>query len=151
MILKDVMVADPHRKRRKVVGRGIGSGRGKTSTRGYKGQSARTGYGGKIGLMEGGQMPLYRRLPRRGFSNARFAEAPYSTVNLGLVEARFQSGETVSLGALIERGLVPKAATRVKILGTGELQKKLTFQVEALSSAARKKIEAASGTILEAK
>ena len=148
MNLQDVMQEDVGRRKRKRVGRGIGSGRGKTCTRGTKGQGSRSGTGGKLGH-EGGQMPLYRRLPKRGFSNHRFRKQ-YAAVNVGQLEKAFEAGETVSLTTVQARGLVKKNAERLKVLGDGELTKSLTIEA-AVSAAARTKIEAVSGTIREAK
>jgi len=150
MILNDVLNSDPERKRRKRVGRGIGSGRGKTATRGTKGQHSRTGAGG-LGLMEGGTMPLFRRLPHRGFNNARFRGVPFAIVNVSQLEARFESGATVDLAALQASGLVKKNARKVKVLGDGDLTRRFTLQVHAVSAKAREKIEAAGGTIQELK
>ena len=149
MILNDVLSAGPPRKARKRVGRGIGSGNGKTAGRGHKGQKSRSGGMGGKAAFEGGTMPLFRRMPRRGFNNARFRDDPFAVVNLGQVDRAFESGETVSLETLLSKGLTKKGATRVKILGQGELRKQLRFEVAALSASAKAKIEAASGTIQE--
>ena len=143
MNLSDVLSAGPVRKKRKRVGRGIGSGRGKTCTRGTKGQGSRSGTGGKLGH-EGGQMPLYRRLPRRGFNNSRFRVA-FSAINVGQLEKWCEEGEKVSLVSLQERGLVKKGAKRLKVLGFGELKKTLIIKAHSFSGQARTKIEAASG------
>jgi large subunit ribosomal protein L15 len=147
MNLTEIMSAGPERKKRKRVGRGIGSGRGKTCTRGTKGDGARTGSGGKLGF-EGGQMPLYRRLPRRGFNNKRF-RLEFATINVGQLEQVCEAGETVSLDLLKAKGVLRKNARRLKVLGFGDLTKSLTVQAESLSAQARAKIEAASGTIQE--
>jgi len=146
MIVNDVLDSGPRRKARKRVGRGIGSGWGKTCGKGTKGQNCRSGTGGKLGH-EGGTMPLFRRLPRRGFNNTRFRGVPFAIVNVEQLNRSFEAGETVNLELLRERGLVKKNASRVKILGQGELTKALTLQVDAVSSAARAKIESASGSI----
>ena len=146
MILNDVTSAGPPRQARKRVGRGIGSGWGKTCGKGTKGQKSRSGAGGKLGH-EGGTMPLYRRLPRRGFNNKRFRGEEYAIVNVGQLEDTFESGETVNLEVLRDRGLVKKNAKRVKILGQGDLGKALKLQVQAISASARAKIEGASGSV----
>lgn len=149
MMLQDIKSAGPSRKKRKRVGRGIGSGRGKTCTRGTKGNGARTGNGGKLGF-EGGQMPLYRRLPRRGFNNSRF-RIEFNTVNVGQLDQVYAAGDVVTLESLQKKGVLKKNARRLKVLGFGELNKSLTVQADALSSQARSKIEAASGTVQEPK
>jgi large subunit ribosomal protein L15 len=136
----------PHpgsRKQRKRVGRGPGSGHGKTSARGHKGQKARSGGGNKPGF-EGGQMPLQRRLPKRGFTNIFKKE--FAIVNIQDLE-RFAAGARVDRATLIEQGLVHKRDILVKVLGKGELTKSLTVVVDKISDGARKKIEAASGTV----
>jgi large subunit ribosomal protein L15 len=122
-------------------GRGTGSGNGKTGGRGHKGQKARSGGGVRIGF-EGGQMPLVRRLPKRGFVNlfAKHLEA----VNVSELEA-FDNGSVVNAEALIASGIISKAGDGVKILGNGELTKKLTVAAAAFSETARRKIEAAGG------
>lgn len=123
-------------------GRGIGSGNGKTSGKGHKGQKARSGGGVRPGF-EGGQMPLIRRIPKRGFTNI-FAK-PYAHVNVQALNA-FEDGAVVDAAALKEAGLVKKAPYGVKVLAEGELTKKLTVKASAFSEAAKKKIEAAGGT-----
>jgi len=124
------------------VGRGIGSGNGKTCARGHKGQKSRSGYSRKRGF-EGGQMPLHRRLPKRGFNNKRFAK-PLTAVNLSAFDG-FESGAAVGLSDLMERGIVRKCPYGLKVLGTGEIKKALTIQAAAFSETARQKIEAAGG------
>ncbi len=131
------------RKPRKRVGRGQGSGRGKTATRGHKGYKARSGSSIKPGF-EGGQMPLQRRIPKRGFNNIFRKE--FGIVNIKDLEA-FDPGTKVDRSALVEAGLVAKKYQQVKVLGNGELTKALTVVVDKLSESARKKIEAAGGTI----
>ena len=131
------------RKSRKRVGRGQGSGRGKTSTRGHKGYKARSGSSIKPGF-EGGQMPLQRRIPKRGFNNIFRKE--FAIVNVNDLEV-FEAGTKIDLSALIDAGLVAKKFKLVKVLGNGEISKSLTVSVDKLSEAARKKIEAAGGTI----
>ena len=122
-------------------GRGIGSGNGKTAGRGHKGQNARSGGGVRLGF-EGGQLPLYRKLPKRGFKN-RFA-VEYATVNVSALN-RFEDGETVNLEKLMECGVVKKPLDGLKILGNGELTKKLTVEAKVFSASAKEKIEAAGG------
>lgn len=123
-------------------GRGTGSGNGKTSGKGHKGQNARSGGGVRLGF-EGGQLPLYRKLPKRGFKN-RFA-TNYAIVNVGTLNERFEDGETVTLEALCEKRIVTKVLDGVKILGNGELTKKLTVEAKVFSQSAKEKIEAAGG------
>ena len=129
--------------RRKVVGRGPGSGHGKTSGRGEKGQKARSG-GGVSPWFEGGQTPLYKRLPRRGFSNKRF-ETKYAIVNVSDLN-RFKDGETVTPELLKESGLVKKELNGIKVLGNGKLEKKLTVQASVFTNSAIAKIEEMGGT-----
>ena len=128
---------------RKRVGRGPGSGTGKTSGKGHKGQNARSGGGVRPGF-EGGQLPLFRRLSKRGFNNYNFRTV-YATVNVGDLE-RFEEGTTVTKELLIETGLVTKELDGVKILGNGELTKKLTVKANKFSSTAKTKIENVGGT-----
>ena len=122
-------------------GRGHGTGNGKTAGRGHKGQKARSGGGVRIGF-EGGQMPLSRRLPKRGFNNI-FAK-PLDAINVSDLE-KFEDGATVTVKDIVDAGLVSKCKYGVKILGNGELTKKLTVQVNAFSASAKEKIEAAGG------
>lgn len=132
------------RKNRKRVGRGPGSGHGKTSTKGHKGYRARSGTPRRYGF-EGGQTPLSRRLPKVGFNHqTRF---PYAIVNLMRLEKHFEDGAEVTSESLVEKGLVREARMGVKVLGTGELTKKLKLKVNFISEGARKKIEAAGGTV----
>ena len=129
--------------RRKRLGQGESSGHGKTSGRGGKGQSARSGSSIRIGF-EGGQMPLIRRIPKRGFNNARFATR-YIPVNLADLN-RFENGAQVDEVSLRSIGLVNGRADGIKILGTGDLKKKLRVAAHAFSASAKNKIEAAGGT-----
>ena len=122
-------------------GRGKGSGNGKTAGRGHKGQWARSGGGVRVGF-EGGQMPLVRRLPKRGFNNI-FAKR-LEAVNLSALE-KFEDGATVSASDLLEKGILSKCEYGVKILGNGSLTKKLTVRASAFSASAKEKIEAAGG------
>ncbi|MBM6917166.1 MULTISPECIES: 50S ribosomal protein L15 [Intestinimonas] len=128
---------EPKRK-----GRGIGTGNGKTAGRGHKGQWARSGGGVRPGF-EGGQMPLARRLPKRGFNNKVFAKH-YAEVNVAALNA-FEDGETICVVAMLEKGLIGKACDGVKVLGNGELKKKLTVKAAGFSKSAKEKIEAAGG------
>jgi len=132
------------RKNKKRAGRGPGSGLGKTCGRGTKGQKSRSG--SKLRpWFEGGQMPLQRRVPKRGFSNPNRCE--YAIVNVGQVAARFKSGQTVDAAALIASGLVKNPRDGIKLLGVGEIKKKLTIKVSKASQTARAKIEAAGGKV----
>ena len=122
-------------------GRGPGSGNGKTAGKGHKGQNARSGGGVRLGF-EGGQLPLYRKLPKRGFHN-RFAKE-YAIVNVGRLNS-FEDGETVNLDKLMAAGIVRKPLDGLKILGNGELTKKLTVEAAIFSATAKEKIEAVGG------
>lgn len=133
------------RKNRKRVGRGEGSGLGKTAGKGHKGAKARSGGGLKLGF-EGGQMPLQRRLPKRGFNNI-FKET-VAVVNLQDLD-RFEDGATIDRQALVDVGLVKKKYALVKLLGTGEVSKKFNVALSRVSAAARQKIVAAGGTVQE--
>lgn len=132
-------------KDKKRLGRGRGSGKGKTSGKGVKGQKARPGHHGARFAFEGGQMPMPRRIPKRGFKNMNRVEA--YPINVELLEKQFEAGATVDLAALRAKGLVPKLAEHVKILGEGELTKRLTIKAYRASATAIAKIEAAGGTI----
>ena len=143
MKLHELNTVDGSTHRRKVVGRGPGSGHGKTSGRGEKGQKARSG-GGVHPWFEGGQTPLYKRLPRRGFSNARFA-TKYAIVNVSDLN-RFKDGDTVTPELLKESGLVKKELNGVKVLGNGKLEKKLTVKANVFTTSAITKIEELGGT-----
>ncbi len=134
-----------HSKKR--LGRGPSSGVGKTSGKGHKGQNARSGGGVRPGF-EGGQMPLYRRIARRGFSNYPF-KIEYVAVSLGRLEELFSDGDVVSQESLVERKVVRKSEKRVKILADGDLTKKVTVRGLKVSASARAKIEAAGGTVEE--
>ena len=126
-------------------GRGAGSGNGKTAGRGHKGQWARSGGGVRVGF-EGGQMPLARRLPKRGFHNI-FAK-PLEAINVSVLD-KFEDGAVVDAKALLEKGILSKCEYGVKILGNGSLTKKLTVQAAAFSASAKEKIEAAGGKVEE--
>ncbi|MDR1927989.1 MAG: 50S ribosomal protein L15 [Oscillospiraceae bacterium] len=143
MRLHELSPAAGSAKERKRIGRGHGSGQGKTAGKGHKGQKARSG--AKGAGFEGGQMPLARRVPKRGFNNIFRKEI--AIVNLTALEEAFEAGATVNAQALIASGLIKKELDGVKILGSGELTKALTVQVKACSAAAKAKIEAAGGTV----
>ncbi|MDR1301660.1 MAG: 50S ribosomal protein L15 [Treponema sp.] len=128
-------------KRKRIIGRGQGSGRGTTAGKGTKGQKARSGGKTYVGF-EGGQMPLYRRLAQRGFSNYPFKKE-FQVVNLGELEGRYHDGETVNIATLKQKGLI-KGSVPVKILGDGKFTKKLIFKINALSASAKAKIEQAT-------
>jgi large subunit ribosomal protein L15 len=130
------------RKKRKRVGRGPGSGTGKTSGRGMKGQKARNNV---IPQFEGGQMPIHRRVPKRGFVNIHRVEV--HGINLSRIEGAFADGETADIEAIRAKGLVPKKATIIKLLGSGEITKKVTVKVHRASKSAQAKLEAAGGTL----
>ena len=125
-------------------GRGAGSGNGKTAGKGHKGQNARSGGGVRPGF-EGGQLPLYRKLPKRGFNNAKFAKV-YAIVNVDALNV-FEDGAIVDLEALLAKKIVRKANDGLKVLGNGELTKKLTVKASVFSASAKEKIEAAGGKI----
>lgn len=129
-------------KTKKRVGRGTASGSGKTSGKGHKGQNARSGGGVRPGF-EGGQLPLFRRLPKRGFSNAMF-KVRYSTINISDLE-KFEDGAVVTPELLKEMGILKKQLSGVKILGNGDLTKKLTVKANKFSSSAKEKIESKGG------
>ena len=142
MKLHELSPAPGSTKERKRIGRGAGSGQGKTAGKGHKGQKARAGRGMRPGF-EGGQMPLQRRLPKRGFNNIFRIEM--AIVNVAALDKAFEAGEVVTVDALIEKGLVKKVLGGVKVLGNGELSKALTVQANAFSDSAKQKIEAAGG------
>ena len=143
MKLNDLRPAAGSNKKRKRVGRGEGSGHGKTSGRGHKGQGARSGAGTRPGF-EGGQMPLQRRLPKRGFHNPFRVEM--AVVNLEQLEV-FPSGSEVTPELLVQKGMVRGKNRRVKILGDGSLSKPLTIRAHGFSSKAKEKIEASGGKV----
>ena len=127
----------------KRIGRGHGSGNGKTAGRGHKGQNARTGGGVRPGF-EGGQIPLYRRLPKRGFTNSLFKKE-YAIINLETLDKLFNDGDAVSMEILLEKGIVKKELNGLKVLARGEITKKLTVKAAIFSATAKEKIEAAGG------
>ena len=142
MNLHDLSPAEGSKKARKRIGRGPASGQGKTAGKGHKGQKARSGGGVRPGF-EGGQMPLQRRVPKRGFVNIFRTE--YATVNVADLEARFDDGATVDVDAIVASGLLKKTLDGVKVLCNGEKKKKLDVKVNAFSETAKAKIEAAGG------
>ena len=133
----------PEKKKRKIVGRGPGSGMGKTSTRGENGQKSRSGVSIKP-WFQGGQSPIYRRIPKRGFNNAEFTTR-FAIINLSDLN-RFKDGEVVTLELLKELGIIKKELSGLKVLGNGELTKKLTVKANRFSTKAVTKIENAGGT-----
>ena len=143
MKLNELKPVEGARHYKKRVGRGTGSGLGKTSTRGHKGQNARSGGGVRPGF-EGGQTPLFKRLPKRGFTNINRLE--YAVVNVSDLNA-FEAGSIVDLQALQQKGLVKKEYEGVKVLGNGELKVALTVKAKKFSEAAKEKISAAGGSI----
>ena len=141
MMLHELKPAEGASKAAKRKGRGAGSGNGKTGGRGQKGQWARSGGGVRVGF-EGGQMPLSRRIPKRGFNNI-FAK-PLEAINVSALD-KFEDGAVVDAKALLEKGILSKCEYGVKILGNGQISKKLTVQASAFSASAKEKIEAAGG------
>ena len=148
MNLQDVKTAGSALRKPRRVGRGPGSGRGCTAGKGNKGQGSRSGTGGGLGH-EGGQMPLYRRLPKRGFTNAIFRQT-YAIVNVDELARAFPQGGEVDLAAVKAVHLVKKNARRLKVLGNGEVQVALRITADRVSAPARAKIEAAGGSVTAA-
>ncbi|WP_196594793.1 50S ribosomal protein L15 [Pectinatus sottacetonis] len=143
MNLHELAPAPGSKKTRIRVGRGLGSGLGKTSGRGHKGQNSRSGGGVRTGF-EGGQMPIYRRLPKRGFKNI-FAKE-YAEVNVCMLE-RFEDGSVVDAVTLVESGILKNVCDGIRILGNGEITKKLTVKAQGFTKSAEEKIKAAGGQI----
>ena len=143
MKLHELKPAEGSRHTKKRIGRGTGSGNGKTAGKGHKGQNARSGGGVRLGF-EGGQTPLYRRLPKRGFTNINRKE--YAIVNLDKLNT-FEEGTTVTPALLVECGLVKNEKSGIKILGNGVIEKKLTVSAHKFSGSAKEAIGAAGGTI----
>ncbi len=143
MIHEVTQIAGAH-KRRKRIGRGVGSGHGKTAGRGHKGAGSRAGYSHRA-AHEGGQMPLFRRIPKRGFGNSMFM-TQYAIVNIQALDARFDDGQDVNGESLCKVGLIRNAKLKVKVLGQGETTKKLTVTASAFSASARDKITKAGGS-----
>lgn len=148
--MSDFVLSAPQgaNKKKRIVGRGSSSGRGTTAGKGNKGQQSRSGGKAYVGF-EGGQMPLYRRIAHRGFSNYPFKKE-YSVVNVSLLEEKYSDGESVNKETLVAKGLISKVDSLVKILGTGDLTKKLTVDVDKVSASAKAKIEKAGGSVKEA-
>jgi large subunit ribosomal protein L15 len=136
------------RKKKHIVGRGAGSGSGTTAGRGNKGQQSRSGGKTYVGF-EGGQMPLYRRIAQRGFSNYPFKKE-YAVFNIRDLEAKFADGDEVNRETLIEKGLLRKKGLLIKVLGDGDIKKKLTVAVDKVSASAKEKIEKAGGSVKNA-
>ena len=143
MKLHELQPAEGSREERNRVGRGQGSGNGKTAGRGSKGQKARSGGGVRLGF-EGGQTPLFRRLPKRGFQNINRKE--YAVVNLETLN-RFEDGQEVTAAVLVEAGIVKNEKDGIKVLANGKLERKLTVKANKFSQAAKEAIEAAGGTV----
>ena len=143
MELNTLRPARGAKRARKRIGRGPGSGTGKTAGRGHKGQKSRSGYSRRYGF-EGGQMPLVRRIPKRGFTNIFRVE--YQIVNVGELAKAYRSGSVVSVETMAKKGLVREGHGPVKILANGDLGKKLTVRANKFSESARAKIETAGGT-----
>ena len=144
MNLNELKPVEGARHYKKRVGRGVGSGMGKTATRGHKGQNARSG-GGVRPAFEGGQTPLFKRLPKRGFTNINRKE--FAVVNLGDINNKFEAGSVIDVEALKQAGLVKKEYEGVKILSNGELTKAVTIKAQKFSKAATEKIAAVGGTV----
>ncbi|MEZ5800268.1 MAG: 50S ribosomal protein L15 [Nitratireductor sp.] len=149
MKLNEIRGNEGSTKARKRVGRGIGSGSGKTGGRGVKGQKSRSGVA--INGFEGGQMPIYRRLPKRGFTNAMFTKH-FNEVSVGRVQAAVEAGrldakETVTIEGLIKAGIIRRAKQGVRLLANGEINTKMTFEVAGASKAAIEKVEKAGGSV----
>ena len=143
MKLHELKPVEGARHAKKRVGRGVGSGMGKTATRGHKGQNARSG-GGVRPAFEGGQTPLFKRLPKRGFTNVSRKE--YAVVNLGDINEKFEAGAVIDVAALKNAGLVKKEYEGVKVLSNGELTKAVTIKAAKFSKSALEKISQAGGT-----
>ena len=148
MKLHELSPAAGSKKERKRVGRGTASGQGKTAGMGHKGQKARAGGGMRVGF-EGGQMPLQRRIPKRGFNNIFATE--YAIVNLSTLDAKFDAGAVVDAKALKDAGIIKKELDGVKVLGRGEITKAITVKAAAFSETAKQKIENAGGKAEEVK
>ena len=143
MIINDVHTGIQRRKPRKRIGRGPGSGHGKTSGRGHKGYYSRSGSRRRHGF-EGGQMPLFRRVAKRGFNNAAFSQTVV-IINVGQLEKAFEDGADVTVESLVTRGLIPSRHDALKVLGDGDLSKKLQVKAHLFSRSAEQKIVAAGG------
>jgi len=146
MKLNELSPNDGSKHRRKRVGRGESSGLGKTGGKGHNGQKSRSGNGKIHARFEGGQTPLLQRIPKRGFSNARFKKE-YQIVNLSTIEKIFKANEEVTVQALIQKGVLKNSKYDLKILGNGELTKAVIVKAKKVSESAKKKIEAVNGKI----
>ncbi|HEX9793139.1 MAG TPA: 50S ribosomal protein L15 [Planctomycetota bacterium] len=144
MQVHDVTAKGVKHRPRKRLGRGVGSGTGKTAGRGHKGQKSRSGDNSRPGF-EGGQMPLFRKVPKRGFTNARFKKH-YTLVNIFALNA-FEDGAVVDLASVLDAGLSRRNGDMLKVLGMGDLERKLTVKAHRFSQQAREKIEAAGGSL----
>ena len=146
--MADFMLTAPEgaNKKKFIVGRGSSSGNGTTAGKGNKGQQSRSGKSGPYVGFEGGQMPLYRRIAHRGFSNYPFKKE-FSVVNVEILEEKYASGETVNKETLAAKGLIKSVKDMVKILGNGDLKKSLTVDVDKVSASAKAKIEKAGGSV----
>lgn len=145
MMIHEITSQVGRHKKRKRIGRGPGSGDGKTAGRGHNGARSRSGFSNRPGY-EGGQMPLFMRVPKRGFSNAAFRKQ-YAAINVKALDARFNDGDEVTPATLAQKGLIPNARTPVKVLGTGETSKKLRVVATAFSKSAQEKITGAGGSV----
>lgn len=146
MMIHEVTKLVGKHKRKKRIGCGIGSGHGKTAGRGTKGAGSRSGYGGSIPAMfEGGSRPYYRRIAKRGFNNINF-RTEYNIVNLAVIEANFASDASVDAEALVKAGLIKHSKLPLKVLGAGDLTKKVNVTAAKFSASARSKIEQAGGS-----
>ncbi len=148
LALNNLKPAEGSTHKKKRVGRGPGSGLGKTAGKGHKGQKSRSGYSSKIGF-EGGQMPLQRRLPKRGFTN--IFKKKWLEISLGKLEENFNAGDEITPAILHERGLIKKAKHDLVILGTGDMSKALKISAHRFTKTAKDKIEKAGGSITEIK
>ncbi|MCD4825409.1 MAG: 50S ribosomal protein L15 [Phycisphaerae bacterium] len=148
MKLDEILSAAGKHKRRKRIGRGIGSGMGKTSGRGHKGYGSRSGAKKRLGY-EGGQTPMLSRIPKRGFNNANF-RTEYQVINVAALEEQFEDGSRVDAEALKNARMIDDTSTLIKILGNGDIKKKLTVVANKFSATAKEKISQAGGTVEEA-
>ena len=146
MMIHDITKLAGSHRRRKRIGRGPASGNGKTAGRGHKGARSRSGWSGtQAAAFQGGSMPYFRQIPKRGFSNFNFRKH-YNVINVKELEAKFESGSEVNLDTLVAVGMIRDRKLPVKVLGEGELTKKLTVTAVKFSESAKKKIEGAGGT-----
>jgi len=146
MQIHDVTALGNNHDKRKRIGRGVGSGKGKTAGRGNNGQLSRSGDNPRVGF-EGGQMPIFRRMPKRGFTNARFKKH-YTLINVESLEA-FEAGSVIDLTTVLDNGLARNTGGMLKVLGQGELTHGITVKAHKFSASAKSKIEAAGGTVEE--